>query len=102
MRKSKRMECESVLLHAANVMERRHAATNSYAGNAPAAQCPAEGATTHYEIVPTITAEAWSLTATPVGNQTLDKCQALTLNHLGEKQANGQPYHVSFSQECWR
>jgi type IV pilus assembly protein PilE len=105
IRKSRRIECESVLLHAASVMERRHAAANSYDGNAPVAQCPAEGATVFYTIAPSgagITAASWELTAAPVGNQTQDKCKALTLNHLGEKQANGQPYNVPFSQECWR
>jgi type IV pilus assembly protein PilE len=125
IRKAKRAECEGVLMKAAGMAEQRKSATMSYAfsGSDPAQDtlaagklyCPMEGGsagaggnsyTVTYragavksgvcDTAAATPATCFLLTATPVGNQTADKCGVLTLNHLGEKTSSG-----ASPAECW-
>jgi type IV pilus assembly protein PilE len=120
IRKSKRAECEGVLMKAAGMAERRKSATMNYAfvGSDPNQDvlaagklyCPMEGGAAgagdkSYTVTyntgtcdtatpPTCT--SFTLTAFPVGKQEADKCGKLTLNHLGAKTSEGAP-----TAECW-
>lgn len=101
VRKSRRGQAKVDLVELAQVLERRHTVNNSYAGALPFSTSPREGsATTHYNITPgTIAAgaQAFQLTATPVGGQAKDRCGTLTLSHTGAKARTGS----APMEECW-
>jgi type IV pilus assembly protein PilE len=88
----RRADCESVLMSAAALLERKHSVVNKYATadlDLPA-KCPQEGTRVFYNIkLDPITDSAFTFTATPVGAQTADVCGTLTLTHTGEKDATG-------------
>ncbi|MDR3323614.1 MAG: type IV pilin protein [Zoogloeaceae bacterium] len=111
MLKARRMECESVLLQIAHVLERRHAATGRYSRGISvdfgSAKCPAEGAALYYDVKGSISPTDYTLVATPVGIQTKDQCKVLTLiedesDHKMHKMAKHLSHDDPFSQRCWR
>lgn len=112
VRKSRRADAQSVLLEAAQFLERFHTENNRYDQNTatpPVAfalpgyllQSPKEGATKFYNLtVPTITLtqQGYTLTATPItpGAQAGDRCANMTFTNTGAKGTS------STQTDCWR
>ncbi len=107
VRKSRRSECEGVMMTIANALERRYSVGNTYldgagAGSLPTgvpATCPADGGVVFYNlnlVVPN--ASTFTLSAVPAGAQAQDKCGTLTLMHTGAK---GQVAGMT-AADCWR
>ncbi|MDR1848957.1 MAG: type IV pilin protein [Zoogloeaceae bacterium] len=100
MKRTRRAECQSVLMHTAGMLERQYSATNDYTKltDLPT-KCPRDGSAKFYDVVPTRTVDTFTLTATPFGDQSGDtKCNILALDHRGTKyQGDGtQP-----NNGCW-
>ena len=110
--KARRTDAQSSLMAFANAMERYYSQTNTYLGaglsgantGTPGifvASAPLGGGVATYELtLNNATATTFTLVATPVGLQVLDKCGALTLTETGVKgvvnAANG--FDVN---RCW-
>jgi type IV pilus assembly protein PilE len=96
VRRTRRINCESTMVSTAALLERKHSVTNQYSttGLPLPNQCPQEG-TKFYDLTYTVTAENFTITATPVAAQSGDGCGKLSLTHTGTKNADGG---VS---ECW-
>ena len=112
VRKSRRADARSVLLQAAQWMERFYTQNHSYAGGAlPAGltQAPVEGGPKYYNIsltncagAATVTANTFTLRAVPIAGsaQANDRCGALTLTNTGVRGVCvAAPPTVD---ECWR
>lgn len=101
VRKARRGQAKADLVELAQALERRHTINNSYAGALPYTVSPKDpGTTARYNITPgTIVAgaQAFVLTATPIGDQANDRCGTLTLSNTGAKTRTGS---APFS-ECW-
>lgn len=93
VRRSNRSDAKTVLLRAAQNLERRFTETNSYAGATLGAGASTDvwGGTTSpqgfYAIdLPTLTANTYTLRATAIGTQADDStCATMTLTHTGVK-----------------
>ena len=100
VRRTKRAECEVVLLKAASMLERYHSANHAYVFTTEvdnALRCPPDGGTATYTITKKILATGgFKLSATPTGGQTGDRCGTLTLDHTGDKGSQ------LTTAECWR
>jgi type IV pilus assembly protein PilE len=103
--RTRRSECEGVMLTAAALMERKHSVQNKYiypdASLPLPAQCPRDGNKKTYTLGYTITApdnSAFTITATPISPQTADKCGILTLTSTGAKTADGSAANAA---ACW-
>lgn len=101
VQKSRRADAQSVLLEAAQLLERFNTENNgSYAGfTLPAylQNSPKDGATKYYTITATgLAASTYLLTATPSGAQAGDRCANLTFNNRGVKGTS------SAETDCWR
>jgi type IV pilus assembly protein PilE len=102
VRKSRRADAQSVMLEAAQFMERFHTENSRYDQNTGGTaialplylrQTPKDGATKYYNLItPTATVTAYTITATPI--QAGDRCGTMTIAHTGVKTA-GQA-------DCWR
>lgn len=89
VRSSRRAACEGVLTIAASSMEHQYAALGAYPlalpPNVPAV-CPPDGGSVFYRVALVgATPNAFSIQATPQGDQTKDKCGVLSLNEKGQK-----------------
>lgn len=102
VRKARRGQAKADLVELSQLLERRHTVNNSYAGDLPYDRSPAApGATQRYEITPETIAEgaqSYTLTATPMGDQSKDRCGRLVLHSTGEKNVSGGTLSVA---ECW-
>ena len=102
VRKSKRAAAKAEMVEYAQRAERQFTLNNSYAGfrfvenNTTTINSPRDGSTAFYRIVMAPTATAFTLTATPLNDQTKDPCGTLTVNQAGVK----TPANTS-AQECW-
>lgn len=104
VRKSRRADAQSVLLEAAQFMERFYTENGRYdqnlAGTAtalPAAlqQAPKGAATANYTLtISAVAAQTYTLSAAPTGGHTGDRCGTMTVNHLGTTNAS--------ATDCWR
>jgi type IV pilus assembly protein PilE len=106
VRKTRRVECEGVMMTFSTMLERQYAANSQYPQNtaglasiAPSypQSCPPDGKTVYrlaYE--GSSSKQEFTLRATPEGTQTKDKCGVLTLRHTGEKGVSGASV-----RECW-
>lgn len=115
VRKSRRADAKSVLLQAAQWMERRYTTNNCYdnpcgSGTAPALDTgltasPAgcAGANCYYNITLTAIAQnSYTLSAAPIAttDQTKDPCKTLTVDNTGAKGVtNGATLSAG---DCWR
>jgi type IV pilus assembly protein PilE len=103
VQRSKRVDCEGVMISIANALERRFTQINSYAtGGLPAGfSCPSGGGAATYTLAlpaANLTATTYTITAAPTGSQSGDACGTLTLTHTGVKgMATGQTI-----DQCWR
>lgn len=106
VRRGGRSEATAALLEAQQFMERYYAANNRYntaANGNPALPTrlqtiPVSGAT-RYTLSVTATPNAYTLTATPSGSMTGDKCGSLTITNTGVK---GRSATGGTAAECWR
>lgn len=99
VRRSKRAECTGVMTMAANMLERNYSRVNTYVGtlNRPTV-CPADAGAATYNIeYSNVAATTFTITATPTGAQTGDRCGNLTLTHTGAKGSTNLTVN-----ECWR
>jgi type IV pilus assembly protein PilE len=103
--KGRRADAESVLMGAAQFMERYYTENNKYVDSAnaapvlPVTKSPQDGTTKYYDIAfaagePTST--TYILTATPVGGMADDVCGTLTLSNAGVKGADDTV------DKCWK
>ncbi|RZL01524.1 MAG: type IV pilin protein [Rubrivivax sp.] len=119
VQRSRRAEAQTVLMEAAQYMQRFYAANNSYAtllnGNAPNPRLPASlsrspkdtSSTKNYDIgvvdtagLPnTVTATRFTLQAVPTGLMANDHCGTLTLTQAGVKNVTGTNASV---KDCWK
>ena len=113
VRKSRRADAKSVLLEAAQWMERFYTENNRYdqnrAGTAVThatqfpgsglAESPKEGGTMYYDItLSAVTQNSYTLQAAPKGVQSGDPCGTFTLTHTGVKGVSGGSYT---KDRCW-
>jgi type IV pilus assembly protein PilE len=101
IQKSRRAECETVLLSITGMLERQYAANGAYPGALPAnspTTCPLDGgSTTFYSINYAPAGGGFTLTAKAEPAQADDPCGNLTITHTGKKgQSSGTV------DQCWR
>jgi len=105
VRKTRRADCQSIMLQAANALERKYTADGTYTGAAAGTdypnRCPATGP--QFYAIATVaagdlTATTYMLTATAQGAQVNDKCVNLTLSNTGAK---GQSGAGMTTANCW-
>jgi type IV pilus assembly protein PilE len=101
IRKTRRTQAKADMVEITQMMEREYTLNRSYAGfpKADYDQSPLTG-TPYYTITfaPDPLDDTYTITATPIGPQADDdKCNVLTLNHLGAKTANG----TLGASGCW-
>ena len=106
VQKTRRADAKSVLMEAANAMERYYTAEGSYTdatqGDDYPAKSPIDGTTTHYTITANITdfGTAYTLTAMRSGAQAADKCGNLSLSSTGERTIASADAGVT-NDDCW-
>ncbi len=88
VRQTRRSMAQGDLMELASFMERYFTENNTYTGAAlPFAQSPKTGTSYYTLTLPggSLTATAYVLTATPVGDQAADLCGTMTLAQTGAK-----------------
>ncbi len=120
VRKSRRADAKSVLLQAAQWMERFYTENNCYSkpeykdgvkdcskntnSDFSFTKSPIDGGTTqHYDIsLAAVAQNTFTLNAAPTSgtDQTKDKCQTLTLTNTGAKDVTGGA--TMTKEDCWR
>lgn len=113
LQRSHRAEAQTALMQSAQYMQRYYAANNSYAtalnGDSHTTlptglqQAPAQGNSAYTLSISATSAISYTLTATPTGSMTGDRCGSLTLNELGQKgvivNGTSQPNLIA---ACWK
>lgn len=85
VRDSRRADCKGVLLAYANALERSFSINNTYPNAALAGfTCPPDGGAATYNLG-LVGGATFTLTATPTGSQTGDRCGTLTLTNSGAR-----------------
>jgi type IV pilus assembly protein PilE len=87
-KRAHRAEAKTILLEDAQYLERKFTEGNTYDVAIPFDQSPKDG-TKDYTIAVAADATTFTLTATPQGMMSDDSCGSLTLNHLGQKNSDG-------------
>lgn len=101
VRDSRRADCKGVLLSYANALERSFSLNNNYLDpdldptrNPPRFTCPSDGGAATYVLDLDVPAgDTFTLTATPTGSQTGDRCGELELTNSGRRDAE--------DNNCW-
>jgi type IV pilus assembly protein PilE len=95
LQRNQRAQARTALLQAAHWLERAASANGNYPTPAevPTNVLQIEG--TSYKLSLSSTAQTYTLSATPFGQQSADACGTLTLNHLGARGSNQAP------AVCW-
>lgn len=99
MRKTRRADAKATLMENAQAAERYYTQNGTYAGhNLLYTVSPKDSGTKFYNITPSpiLTAQTFTLTATPINGQASDPCGALTINQTGAKTASG-----GTNADCW-
>ncbi|MDP5240139.1 type IV pilin protein [Uliginosibacterium sp. 31-16] len=109
--RGKRGDAKTVLLEAAQFLERNFTEANSYsttssgaAVSLPSTQSPKSGGTAAYSIsfvAGSPTANSFTIQAVPQGGQIADKCGTLTLNQLGQQNITGAASGAT-AAACWQ
>ena len=96
--RSQRAQARAALLQAALWMERAASANGSYplTANVPTNVLQVEGQ--RYQMSVTSTTQTYTLSATPLGDQTADTCGTLTVNHLGVRAVQRASQTAA---QCW-
>ena len=104
VRRGHRADARAGLLQAQQWLERAATATGTYPTTLPAALTWSSDATKRYDIAFQAgnTNAAYSLTATPKGAQTGDKCGIYTLSNTGVRGAAGKKSgDTGYDTDCW-
>ncbi len=104
VRRGHRADARAGLLQAAQWLERAATATGVYPTTLPAALTWSGDTTKRYDIAFDAgnTNAAYTLTATPKGTQTGDKCGIYTLSNTGVRGADGKKSGDSgYNPDCW-
>lgn len=97
IQRSRRNECQGQMMNMASVLERRYSTNQTYTGAVPALSCPTDGGAATYTFAATaITAQDFTITATPTTLQAGDDCGTLTLTNAGVRGASG-----GTTAACW-
>ena len=108
VRRSQRAEARTVLLEAAQFMQRFYSANDRYdaARGGAAVALPAQlqrapaGGNARYTIsLETVSTTAYTLQAVPTGSMSADKCGTFTLTSVGRKDVKDASVSAA---ECWR
>ena len=108
--RSKRNDAKTVLLEAAQMLERNFTEANSYSKKSdgtsftlPVTQSPKSGGAAVYSIsfLGAATATTYVIQAVPQSGQTGDRCGTLTLNQVGQQDVVGAKAGVT-AVEWWR
>jgi len=97
-RKTRRSEAQGNMLELASYLERYYTENSSYSGAAlPFSQSPITGTASYVFTLSTTTGppSTFTLTATPVGNQSSDGCGSMSLSHTGSRA------HTGSEAGCW-
>jgi type IV pilus assembly protein PilE len=97
--KARRGQVKADLVEYAQLAERWHTVNNSYSGftlTTSQQRSPQSGGTAYYTVSIQAQTATFTLTATPQGTQTKDKCGNLSLNQAGTKAVT-----ASTVAECW-
>lgn len=96
--RSQRAQARAALLQAAHWMERAASANGSYplSADVPANVLQVDGQ--RYKMTVTSTAQSYTLSAIPLGQQAADACGTLTLNHLGVRSVQEASQTAA---QCW-
>lgn len=101
VRKSRRAQAKADLIEYAQAAERYFTVNNTYVDfELPTDKSPREGTASHYGLTPAgkfDTADTFTITATPQGGQTADRCGNLTITNTGRKGKTGS----ADLSECW-
>lgn len=109
--KAKRMDAKIALLDMASRQERFFSINNTYTSVAAnlgyaalPASVPSSGTPTYQISVSAASSSAYSLTATPNGDQLKDSCGSYTINQLGVQSNvfSSVPLTTALSADCWR
>lgn len=96
--RANRTEAKSVLMDLAQRLERHYTDEGTYDGftvpNSLAQVPTGEGRNATYSIDVSTSNQSFSITATPTGNQSKDKCGELGIDNVGRKTADGEG-------DCW-
>lgn len=88
MRDSRRADCKTVMLSYASALERRFSIDSAYPDDElPGFVCPVGGGAATYEIEYESDGATFTLTATPTGGQSDDRCGILSLTNTGRREA---------------
>lgn len=99
MRKTRRADAKATLMENAQAAERYYTQNGTYAGhNLLYTASPKDAGTKFYNITPSpiVTAQTFTLTATPINGQASDPCGALSINQTGAKAASD-----GTNADCW-
>ena len=100
MRRGYRAEARGALLQAAQWLERAATATGTYPTALPAGLAAVPSGKYTITANP-LTAEAFTLTATPIGGAGSDKCGDYTLTNTGARTAAGGASSGDIFNLCW-
>ena len=95
VRKSRRADVQADLSELSSVLEREFTNTNSYLGaSLPFTASPRQGKKSYdLTLVRNVAGSTFTLTSTPVGDQTNDVCSTMTLSNTGA---------VTPAANCWK
>lgn len=97
--RSHRAQAKADLVEYAQVAERHFTVNNTYAGFPMSAQSPRDaGSRARYTLAADTTVSTFTITATPTGAQTRDRCGTLSINQAGVKTRGNQSEAFS---NCW-
>ena len=98
LQRNQRAQARTALLQAAHWLERAASANGNYPAPAevPTSVLQIEGV--NYKLSLSSTAQTYTLSATPFGQQSADACGILTLSHLG---ARGVQNANTTAAQCW-
>ena len=97
-----RAEARVALLQAAQWLERSATATGTYPLTAAFPASLKKVPNDRYDISAVSDGSTFTLTATPKGVQSSDKCGNYTLSHTGERTANGKKAtDTGYNPDCW-
>jgi type IV pilus assembly protein PilE len=99
VRKARRATAKADLVEYAQLAERRFTVDNTYGNfDVPTTVSPREdGATARYNLNAAVAPTTFTITATPTGAQTEDRCGTLSITNTGQKTSTG----TAPANECW-
>ena len=96
VQQSRRADCKAVMLTYVNALERRFSTDNAYPDSLDGYSCASSDGSATYDLELDVAADgsSYTLSATPAGSQSQDKCGTLSVTNTGTKDATG-------TGSCW-